>query len=235
MYTFSYRLSVDLSYAKNIWKNKQRAGLHSGFDPFSRNFPIISGDKTVFTNVDEIYVVVIIIYVVVIIIYAVVIIIYVVVIIIYVVVIIIDVVVIIIYVVVIIIYVVVIIIYVVVIIIYVVVIIIYVVVIIIYAVVIIIYVVVIIIYVVVIIIYVVVIILKYGFSLFTRKLGFPYIWGVVLCSRSTLSFSQEDAVLVIPYMIVQSYPGCPYLSYPKPRLSERSSERGVCLKKRFSH
>ena len=29
---------------------------------------------------------------------------------------------------------------------------------------------------------------------------------------------------------VQSHPGYPYLGYPKPRLSERSSERGVCFK-----
>ena len=29
---------------------------------------------------------------------------------------------------------------------------------------------------------------------------------------------------------IQSYPGYPYLSYPKPRLSKRSSERGVCFK-----
>ena len=28
-------------------------------------------------------------------------------------------------------------------------------------------------------------------------------------------------------------PGYPYLGYPKPRLSERSSERGVCLKKGY--
>ena len=28
--------------------------------------------------------------------------------------------------------------------------------------------------------------------------------------------------------LVQSYPGYPYLGYPKPRLSEHSSERGVC-------
>ena len=30
---------------------------------------------------------------------------------------------------------------------------------------------------------------------------------------------------------VQSYPGYPYLGYPKPRLSEHSSVHGVCLKK----
>ena len=30
---------------------------------------------------------------------------------------------------------------------------------------------------------------------------------------------------------VQSYPGYPYLGYPKPRLSERNSKRGVCSKK----
>ena len=34
---------------------------------------------------------------------------------------------------------------------------------------------------------------------------------------------------------VQSYPGYPYLGYPKPRLSECSSERGVGVKKWYSH
>ena len=35
----------------------------------------------------------------------------------------------------------------------------------------------------------------------------------------------------IDFFQVQSYPGYPYLGYPKPRLSERSSKCGVCLKK----
>ena len=36
--------------------------------------------------------------------------------------------------------------------------------------------------------------------------------------------------LYLVHFDIQSYPGYPYLGYPKPRLSERSYERGVCLK-----
>ena len=43
------------------------------------------------------------------------------------------------------------------------------------------------------------------------------------CESPSRSFGQ--------HLPIQSYPGYPYLSYPKPRLSERSSERGVSLKK----
>ena len=43
--------------------------------------------------------------------------------------------------------------------------------------------------------------------------------------------NEHEKAMAVVIKRVQSYPGYPYLGYPKPRLSERSSERGVCLKK----
>ena len=45
-----------------------------------------------------------------------------------------------------------------------------------------------------------------------------------VCSRKVSVCSRRSRTYV------QSYPGYPYLGYPNPRLSERSSERAVCLK-----
>ena len=47
-------------------------------------------------------------------------------------------------------------------------------------------------------------------------------------SRTQVKWQEASQYSII---LIQSYPGYPYLGYPKPRLSERSSERGVCLKK----
>ena len=41
----------------------------------------------------------------------------------------------------------------------------------------------------------------------------------------------EEVGLFVVLSVVQSYPGYPYLCYPKPWLSEHSSERGVCFQK----
>ena len=48
-------------------------------------------------------------------------------------------------------------------------------------------------------------------------------------------YNVEEQNLSSMHYEVQSYPGYPYLGYPKPRLSERSSERGVCVKNWYSH
>ena len=53
--------------------------------------------------------------------------------------------------------------------------------------------------------------------------------GAVGCYTHIPKLYFRELVIVL----VQSYPGYPYLGYPKPRLSERSSERGVCLKKGY--